>query len=330
MKARIFVSIIIPTYNRDSLLDITIESFVNQSYPKDEYEIVIADNNSTDNTKEIVKKWIEKSHVSIKYMFEPRQGVHYARNSAANHANGEILYYTDDDMIADQNLLSEIIKPFIMDEKVATATGRVLPKWEVQPPRWILEFCNNGLLSLNNPKEDLIISSSDCNVFSCHQAIKRDVLFEAGGFNPENTAGEWIGDGETGLNIKIKDLGYKFAYNGESIIYHMIPPTRMTQSYLNKRYANQGYCDSYTEYKRYRYSKARLIRKIISDGRNYSNQAIKGVLKFVIKKPTWRLNWAKSFYYINRIKYDYRLMNDEKWRQLVLRYNWIANKVKQE
>ncbi len=325
-----YISIVIPTYNREKLLFYTIESFVNQLYPNDKYEIIVADNNSTDNTKEIVVKWIEKSDVPIKYIFEPRQGVHYARNTAAKHSKGEILYYTDDDMIADQNLLSEIIKPFMMDIKVATATGRVLPKWEVPPPQWILDYCNNGLLSLNNPREDLIISTHDCNIFSCHQAIIRDVLFEAGGFNPENTAGEWIGDGETGLNIKIKNAGYKFGYTGKSITYHIIPQTRMTQNYLNKRLANQGNCDSYTEYKKNRYSKARLIMKIISHGKNYSIQAIKGVLKLGLGKPTWRLTWARSYYYLNRIKYDYRLINDKKWCQLVLRYNWIDDEGRED
>lgn len=325
-----FVSIIIPTYNRKKTLISTINSFLSLAYPMNFYEIIIADNNSNDGTKEAILQIKNDSIIHIEYLFVKQQGVHYARNSAAKIARGDILYYTDDDMIADQNLLSEIIKPFMMDNKVATATGRVLPKWEVPPPQWILDYCNNGLLSLNDPKEDFIISSSDCNVFSCHQAIKRDVLFEVGGFNPENTAGEWIGDGETGLNIKIKNLGYKFAYNSKSIIFHLIPPTRMTQGYLNRRLANQGNCDSYTEYKRYQYSKARLIRKIISHVKNYSNQAIKGVLKFVIKKPTWRLNWARSFYYIKRIKYDYRLINDDNWRQLVLRYNWIVDEVKEE
>lgn len=316
------ISIIIPTYNRAKMLGLTIESFVGQNYSKDKYEIIIADNNSTDNTKEIIEKWIEKSPVPIKYLFEPRQGVHYARNNAAHHAKGEILYYTDDDMIADKNLLSEIIKPFMMDEKIATVTGRILPKWEIPPPKWILDYCINGFLSLNDPNEDFIISKCDCNIYSCHQAIKRNVLFEAGGFNPENTAGEWIGDGETGLNIKIKDLGYKFAYNGESIIYHMIPPSRMTQKYLNKRRANQGNCDSYTEYKKYRYSEARLIMKIISHLKNYFARTIKGVLKFILGKPSWRLNLSESFYFLNRIKYNFRLINDKKWRQLVLKDYW--------
>ena len=65
------------------------------------------------------------------------------------------------------------------------------------------------------------------------------------GTNPENTAGEWVGDGETRLNIKIKNLGYKFAFNGKGIIYHIIPSERMKQSYLNGRLYNQGNCDSF-------------------------------------------------------------------------------------
>ena len=131
-----FVSIVIPTVNRGNYLSITLDSFLSQDYPKDSFEIIIANNNSTDNTASIIEKYCA-NYSNIKMLFESRQGVHYARNSAAKIAKGDILYYTDDDMIADRNLLSEIIKAFLMDDKVATATGRVLPKWEVQPPQWI-------------------------------------------------------------------------------------------------------------------------------------------------------------------------------------------------
>jgi glycosyltransferase involved in cell wall biosynthesis len=308
----------------------TVRSFIEQNYDHNRFEIIIANNNSTDNTSEIIGRLVKESPIPIIPLLEKRQGAHFARNNAAKLAKGEILYFTDDDMIADQYLLSEIIRPFVNDDKVATVTGRVFPKWEVPPPQWILECCNNGLLSLNDPREDFIISPFDCNIFSCHQAIKRDVFFECGGYNPDIIGAEWVGDNEIGLNIKVREKGFKFAYNGKSIIYHMIPPSRMTQGYLNKRYANQGNCDSYTEYKKYRYSKAQLIRKIISHGIHYFYHAIKGVVRLVIMKPTYRLNWARTFYCINRIKYDYRLMNDEKWRQFVIRYNWINEEVKEE
>lgn len=304
------ISIIIPTYNRAQMLGFTLDSFLNQSYDKDLYEIIISNNNSTDSTEELADNYIKEYPNRIKYIKEPRQGVHFARNSAAKIADGEILYFTDDDMIADRNLLSEIVKVFELDSKIASVTGRVLPKWEVNPPEWILKLCYNELLSLNDPQEDLIVSSKDCNVYSCHQAILRHVFFASGGFNPENTAGEWIGDGETGLNIKIKELGYKFGYNGSSIIYHIIPPQRLTQSYLNKRLANQGNCDSYTDYRRYNYSKIGLYKKILTHVLKLVFSEAKSLINLIQGKNKWRIKYAYVFYYFNRIKYDYRLITD--------------------
>ena len=319
------ISVIIPTYNRSKMIAATIDSFVAQNFPKNQYEIIIANNNSTDNTEQTINRFILNDlKVSIVYHFEKRQGVHYARNSAAIIAKGKILYFTDDDMVAAPDLLKEIVQPFMHDKRIACVTGKVLPKWEAKPPPWILVLCNNGLLSLHDEKADLIISSYDCGVFSCHQAIRREVFFKAGGFNPENTAGEWVGDGETGLNIKIRELGYKFAYTGRSVIHHMIPRSRMTQRYLNKRLANQGNCDSYTDYKRHRYGNMKLLQRILHH-----------VISLAIVKPlmlfskclsfseSWRIELAYIPYYFNRIKYDYRLMKDEKWRKLVLKCDWL-------
>jgi glycosyltransferase involved in cell wall biosynthesis len=318
------VSVIIPTYNRAKMLGITIESFINQDYPKDQYEIIIADNNSSDNTKDVVNDWQKRSPVDIRYIFEKRQGVHFARNTAAKIAMGDVLYFTDDDMIADKDLLREIVKVFEFDTKVASVTGRVLPKWEVNPPDWVIKLCYNGLLSINDPPEEFIISTHDCNVFSCHQAILRDVFFKSGGFNPENTAGMWIGDGETGLNIKIKQLGYKFGFNGASIIYHVIPSQRMTQSYLNQRVANQGNCDSYTQYREHNYSRTQLLKQILKHLINLIISEIKCAMNIILRRVPWRLNHAHVFYCLNRIRYDYKLIVDESWRELILKRDWIT------
>lgn len=322
-KQPFFVSIIIPTYNRAKMLGMTVESFVKQNYPKDQFELIIADNNSRDETKDVIAEWQSKSSVAIRYIFEKRQGVHYARNSAAKLAKGDILYFTDDDMLADEELIKNLIRTFSMDYNVASATGKVLPKWEVTPPEWILKLCNNYLLSLNDRVEQLIISPNDVGVFSCHQAVLKDVFFKSGGFNPENTAGEWIGDGETGLNIKIKELGYSFAYNGESVIYHMIPSSRMTQSYLNKRMANQGNCDSYTEYRKYNYNEIQLALQIFKYIIHISCDFLRLVPRWILQRDSWRLFLARVYYYRNRIKYDMRLIYDESWRALVLKKNWL-------
>ena len=133
------ISIIIPTFNRAKILDITLESCVNQSYPKDLFEIIVVDNNSNDDTKKVVENWKDRSEVSVKYTFEKKQGAHIARNSAAKLSESEILYFTDDDMIADKDLLINIVKPFDLDYNVAIVGGKVLPKWEFDPPEWLLK-----------------------------------------------------------------------------------------------------------------------------------------------------------------------------------------------
>ena len=238
-----YVSIIIPTYNRSALLKQTINSFLNINYPKNKYEIIISDNNSKDGTKNIVSKY-KKKFSSVKYIFIKEQGVHYARNYAAKIAKGDILYFTDDDMIATKNILLELINIFKKDKKIAVTTGLILPKFETDPPMWIRKHLINFWLSLTDPqikKKKTIISNNDFGIFSCHQAIKKDIFFRSGGFNPENTSGIWMGDGETGLNIKIKKLGYKFAYTKKSVIFHCIGQSRLNFNYLLSRVANQAY-----------------------------------------------------------------------------------------
>lgn len=320
---KIKISVIIPTYNRQKSLDKTIKSFVEQNFDKAEYEIIISDNNSTDKTEEIVRNWMSQKLVSIIYFFEKRQGVHYARNSAAKIAKGDILYFTDDDMMADSNLLKEIISVFEINEKIGCATGKVLPMWEVPPPPWVPELCNNGFLSLQDLGESAFVNDKDMGIWSCHQAIKKEAFIKSGGFNPENTAGTWIGDGETGLNIKIKQAGFIFAYNGKAIIYHCIPSERMTQAYLNKRLANQGSSDSYTYYKMNIYSTGSLVKNILFNKKRYVHFLYLAFRQYLTGDIQWHINFARTSYCIARIKYDLRLIFSPAWRNLVMIDDWL-------
>ena len=319
-----FVSVIIPSYNRASMLGITLESFTKQDYPSDRFEIIVADNNSTDNTKEVVKEWQGRTSALVSYLFEGRQGVHYARNSAAKIVKGDILYYTDDDMIADKDLLKEIVKVFEIDSMVGTATGLILGKFEVEPPAWVKKYLINAHLSLTaeNRKEDLIITPEDL-VYSCHQAIRKDVFFKSGGFNPENTAGVWIGDGETGLNIKIKALGYKFAYTSKSIIQHMIPRSRTTLKYLINRIGNQGFADSYTEYRGHRNRKKIIPLMVKRNTVGFLKTAGFTLARIVMGKRSWHFIPANIMYFYNRNIYDCKLYIDENFRKLSEIDDWL-------
>jgi glycosyltransferase involved in cell wall biosynthesis len=315
------ISVIIPTYNRSKMLAITLDSFIDQNYPKGEYEIIISNNNSTDDTAEVIEKYLRKhTGVRIAHHFEKRQGVHYARNLAGKAARGEILYFTDDDMVADPDLLQAIIKPFMYNEKVASVGGKVLPLWLSPPPLWIKRLCNNNFLSLRVSPFDLRISDIS-EAASCHEAVLKDAFIKAGGFNPENTEGVWVGDGESGLGHKMKELGYKSAYTSEAITYHMIPPERMTQAYLNKRLYNQGCSDAYAFYK---YTLGcRLDRRILLFYSNYLKAILKSILGVVFYPQNLRFCLAYSYAIVASLKYFRKLHYDSDFRDMVKKSDWI-------
>src|SRR5678810_355900 len=99
-KKAIRISLIICTYNRDMFLPDALESIKNQSFDKSEIELIIVDNNSTDNTASISKKFISQNpSLNIKYCFEEQKGLSFARNRGVAEANGSIITYVDDDVI---------------------------------------------------------------------------------------------------------------------------------------------------------------------------------------------------------------------------------------
>ncbi len=302
----------------------TVDSFLRQSYDRDRFEIVIVDNASTDDTPEVIANLVVRSSQVIA-VSEARKGAHFARNTGARGASGEILYFTDDDMLADESLLEKLVGAFSLGANVGSATGRIIPDWQTEPPGWILMHCRNELLSLNDLGSATIVSDADPGVFSCHQAVTREAFFRAGGFNPDTNAGDFVGDNETGLNIKIRELGYSFAYVGESVIRHVIPEGRMSQRYINSRFADQGFCDSYTVYRRDKPGKAGLFLAMVRNVAMILPNTVVTGLRASRGNTAWRLNLARLFYLRNRVVYDFRLFHSARWRQFALRNDWLMD-----
>lgn len=319
-----FISVIIPTYNRSRLLQQTVDTILAQTYPRQRWELILVDNGSTDDTARVIAEMIARDE-HVRGLTEKRKGAHFARNLGALAARGDLLYFTDDDMLAEPDMLERIVEGFDADSSVASVTGKVLPKWETEPPVWVLEHCRNELLSLLDLGEALIVSDTDPGVFSCHQAVGRDVFMEAGGFNPDTNADLFTGDNETGLNIKIRNLGYRFAYVGMAVTHHIIPASRMTQRYLNGRMADQGFCDSYTQYREIHPGKARLLKRMVAHSVLAGFDILRAAARRSAGDSKWRVDLARVFYHRNRLRYDARLIRDERWRQFALRDNWLTD-----
>jgi len=110
------VSVIIAAHNEERTLARCLSAVLNQAYK--DYEILVVDNNSTDKTSEIIKKF-QKKDKKVRYVFEKRRGRGAARNAGIKEAKGEIIAMTDSDCIVPENWLSDITKPIIHEDEIA-------------------------------------------------------------------------------------------------------------------------------------------------------------------------------------------------------------------
>ena len=101
------VSVIVPTYNRRELLEFTLNSLLSQNVPKDEFEVIVSDDGSSDGTKEAVKKYQGLLH--IKYLYQEDKGYcpASARNSGVREAEGRICLFVDAGVILNKQCISE-------------------------------------------------------------------------------------------------------------------------------------------------------------------------------------------------------------------------------
>lgn len=248
------LSVIIPTRNRADLLKLALLSLQSQTLPADSFEVLVIDNGSTDNTKQVVASF-QQQLGNIRYFFDPTPGLHVGRHVGLREAKADILVYADDDIEATQTWLEGIAESF-QDEEVVLVGGKNLPKFEVQPPDWVMNMWLKahpegkvlGYLSILD-FGDSIKEISPYYVFGCNFAVRKVVLFEAGGFHPDAMLMELIryrGDGESYVSRYILEHGYKTLYHPKASLFHHVPKERMTLKYFYHRAYIQGISDSFT------------------------------------------------------------------------------------
>jgi glycosyltransferase involved in cell wall biosynthesis len=249
-------SIIVPTKNRANLLTQTIRSLVEQDFSVQEYEVLIVDNDSTDETRNVAQNLIEYyNSPRIGYIHESEPGLLSGRHRGSLESHGEILIFVDDDIEAEFGWLSAIIEAFD-DSKVHLVGGPSLPKFEVEPPAWLSKFwvkvnsnitCGPLSISfLGNEKKEV----DPCSIWGLNFAIRKNTLFKLGGFHPDcipKNLQHFQGDGESGLTLKAKQKNLKATYAPKALVHHNIPKERLTVSYFEERNYYQGVCDSYTQ-----------------------------------------------------------------------------------
>ncbi len=225
-----FLSVIICTYNRDQHIRRALESLVRQDCDSSSYEIIVVDNNSTDRTAEIIKRFKEEHPTyNIVLTEEKRQGLSYARNKGLAMASGKYVSYIDDDGIAREDYVSQIKQYTEQFPDDVAFGGKVLPRYEKgKAPAWMSSYIER-IISIVNLGDNVKILKKIYPV-GCNMFFKKDVLEKIGGFN---TALKLRADDKY-IFLKIRETGYRVLYLPKVIVWHFIDDFRNSLAYVKK------------------------------------------------------------------------------------------------
>ena len=149
------ISVVICTYNRSESLKRTLTSVGEMTgMEPGVWELLIVDNNSNDDTRVVVEKFIGTLKVDCRYVFEAKPGLSNARNRGIREARGESIAFTDDDVLVDPDWLRNVLGEF-ENADVACIGGKILPIWEKPCPKCLQGHLLN-FLSLQDLGEEKI------------------------------------------------------------------------------------------------------------------------------------------------------------------------------
>jgi len=170
-------SVCICSYNGADRIRSVIEAVALQNAVRDNWEILVVDNASTDGTGAVADKILSGLLPgSGRVIREPRPGLSYARARAATDARGEILCFLDDDNIPAPTFVTNAIAAFITRPKAGVIGGRVLPKWEIPPTRLAQEIASFALAICDLGEEPKQVRESGGGIVGAGMCIRKDVF----------------------------------------------------------------------------------------------------------------------------------------------------------
>jgi glycosyltransferase involved in cell wall biosynthesis len=232
------LTVVICTYNRADLLEATLSALAEQKVDgKLAWDVVVVDNNSSDRTRAVAQQAAPR--LPVTYVFEGRQGLSQARNSGIAAARGEILAFTDDDVLPARDWVNSIagaIERWGSD----IVGGRILPKWEGTPPNWLLEddtlLANLAMLTSERVRIFEPSRRESPKVWGANMAFRRSVFSRVGLFDTRRgIRGKVLyGGEETELITRAIDAGSVAVYDPSLVVFHRIGPDRMRRGYFRR------------------------------------------------------------------------------------------------
>lgn len=239
------VTVIVCTYNRADSLRRTLEALAAQQVPAGvDWELVVVDNNSRDDTRATVERFALEAPLSVTYVFEAKQGVSYARNTGLSHSTGENIAFTDDDVLPAPDWVATL-ETLMAQSGADVIGGRILPKWPSPVPGWLARnkwlHANLALMDHEHPHR-LSPKTTHPLIWGANMAFRRSIFDVIGLFDTRRgRIGSRLHGGED-VDIVERALaaGAHVLYDPRLVVWHHIPCERIRRRYFLRWYFQGG------------------------------------------------------------------------------------------
>jgi len=252
------ITVGVATYNRAAVLRQMLDCLVGQDYPPDRLELLVIDNNSPDNTREVVAEFEVKpageapsatatsrpkteaaqtpaAHV-VRYIHESKQGLGHARNRALAEARGEIIVLPDDDILMEPDWLRMLCAPLIAEwresrQTIGCVAGEVLPIFPNGLPDWIREW--HGPQGFRSAEEGAGPLPETAYPMGANFGFPRWVFERLGIFSTEldRKGTSFFGGGDREMLRRIHEADFAVWFVPAASVLHQMPASRTTFRY---------------------------------------------------------------------------------------------------
>lgn len=231
------LSVVICTYNRGKYLAMVLNSLKDQNLPLHEFEIIIINNNSTDDTDQIIKSYQQNNpELPLHYYIEYQQGISYARNRGVEAARGDIIVFIDDDETVDPDFLQQINLFFTKYPDAGISSGPVIPVYETAKPEWLSPYIMRAFTGAYDKGDQIKLLPAKDYPGTGHACFRRDLFLKYGAFNTllGRKGNSLMGAEDKDFFLRLINGGEKCYYLPTATIYHHIPESKLTDEFFRK------------------------------------------------------------------------------------------------
>ncbi|MCM1034670.1 MAG: glycosyltransferase family 2 protein [Paludibacter sp.] len=232
------ISIVVPTYNRCSMLSDTLRSLVAMRADAHDWECIIVNNNSTDDTEHVVNRFLAHEGAGYKFRMvkEEIQGLSAARNRGIHESAGDLIAFIDDDERVNEGFIESYLSVFKSNTNISAASGKVIAEYVDGRPEWMSPLLEKPIAFPVDLGEKVKDYPKRLHPAGGNMVVSRSVLEQVGGFNPElGRKGEsLIGGEEYDLVDRIRIMEGRIVYVPGAVIYHRIEASKLCWDYLDR------------------------------------------------------------------------------------------------